>query len=238
MTFLSLKPVGKLRIANFLAPIVLFPVQTVTNYLQFLDVTSKRIERLEREIEMLKHRNTELIKNQKYNSIDPDTASFELIKSRILGRDPLNINGYLTVDRGSNHGVKINQAVISRDGLVGRIKHVSSNESIVETIENNAFAVSAIDQNTDVHGVVIHFQQLQFEYIRNSDEIFIKDTIVTSGMSEIFPAGIVIGFVKEIEPGDDLFFKTIHLEPAARVNRLYYVYIINDRKDEIRMTEP
>jgi rod shape-determining protein MreC len=213
-------------------------VKILTNYQQFLDVNSQRIEGLEREIEILKRKNTELVKNQKSQTGDPENTLFQLIKSQIIGRDPLNINGYLTINKGSNHGIKIDQAVICKDGLVGRIKYAGANESLVETIENNTFSVSAIDQRTDVHGMVIRFRQLQFEYIRKDDRISVNDTIITSGMSDIFPPGIVIGFVSNIEIKNDLFFKSIYLEPAARVNSLYYVYVINNNPADGKMTNP
>ena len=226
LTFLALKPTRKLEIANALAPVVLFPIKTITSYLQFLDVTNQRIEGLEREIEILKRKNSEMLKKLKYEASDMEINSFKLIKSQIIGRDPININGYLTINKGSNHGIMIDQAVICNNGLVGRIKHVGDNQSLVETIENNSFSVSALDLSTDVHGMVRRFKELQFNYIRRNDRILVNDTIVTSGMSDIFPAGIVIGFVRKIEIQDDLFFKVIILEPAVRVNQLYYVYVI------------
>ncbi len=194
--------------------------------MQFLDVSKQRIEDLEQEIELLKLKNAELGKYIQLNGENLSDPKFELIKSQIIGRDPYNVNGYLTINKGTADGIKINQAVICSDGLVGRVKHTSNKRSLVETIENNSFSVSALDTRTDVHGMVKRFNKLQFEYIRKNDGIFINDIITTSGMSDIFPSGIIIGYVSSIETKPDLFFKTIYLEPAARVNRLYYVYVI------------
>ena len=178
ITLLALKPEGKLKVANIFAPVLLYPVKTITGYLQFLDITNQRIEDLERKIEILKLKNTKLGENLQLQRDDLEVTSFQLVKSQIIGRDPSNINGFLAINKGSRHGLNVDQAVICSDGLVGRIKYTGDNESLVETVENNAFSVSALDARTNVHGMVKRFKKLQFEYIRINDEIFINDTVV------------------------------------------------------------
>ena len=121
----------------------------------------------------------------------------------------------------------MNQPAISINGLVGKIKYVGFNYSIVETIENKGFTVSAVDVNTGIHGIVKNKGNLIFDFIKINDAINIGDAVYTSGMSEIFPEGIFIGRVKKIERGDDLFFKPVYITPGVQVNRLTHVYIIS-----------
>jgi rod shape-determining protein MreC len=150
------------------------------------------------------------------------------LKATVVGRDPLNINGYLHIDKGTEHAISINQPVISIDGLVGRVKHAGPTSSIVETVENKGFAASAIDVNTSIHGIIRKQRSLMFDYIRRTDSISVGDSIRTSGMSELFPKGILIGTVQRVSESDDLFFLRVYVAPATQINRLVSVYIILD----------
>jgi rod shape-determining protein MreC len=159
----------------------------------------------------------------------PDTIrkqGIRLLKANIIGRDPTNFNGFLFVDKGKSSGLNINNPVILQDKLVGKVKSLSDNAGIVETFENEGFAISAIDARTGIYGIVKKNNQLIFDYIKIDDEIYQGDSIYTSGLSEIFPRGIFIGKVTQIIDKDDLYFKKIVITPALKINQLNYVYII------------
>lgn len=69
-----------------------------------------------------------------------------------------------------------------------------------------------------------------FRYVRHSDEVNVGDSIQTSGMSEIFPKGILIGTIHAISESEDMFFKNVYVTPAAQINRLASVYIIQNMR--------
>lgn len=121
----------------------------------------------------------------------------------------------------------INQPVVSLHGLVGKIKYVGTNYCVVETIENQGFAVSAVDVKTLIHGVVKKKGDLILDYIKKDDEIHIGDSVCTSGMSEVFPRGILIGIVKKIEKGTHPFFKPVYIAPGVQISRLASVYVVS-----------
>jgi rod shape-determining protein MreC len=155
------------------------------------------------------------------------TPMYNLTKAQIIGRDPSNINGYLYINLGSKQGLCIDQPVISVAGLIGLTKYVSPDYSIVETLENNGFAVSALDANTDIHGIVKKRRDLIFDFVRIEDEINLGDSLYTSGMSDLFPEGILIGTVQKIGPSNHLFFKPVFVKPSVQINRINYVYIVH-----------
>ena len=80
--------------------------------------------------------------------------------------------------------------------------------------------------NTGIHGIVKNQGNLVFNFIRIEDEINIGDSVFTSGMSNIFPEGILIGTVSRIDETSDQFFKPVYLKPSVRINRLNYVYLV------------
>ncbi|KPL12737.1 hypothetical protein AMJ74_06270 [candidate division WOR_3 bacterium SM1_77] len=202
---------ANLILARNLSSVLLYPVRITSKLVEYLNISNVRIEKLEIRVNKLTLEN-----------------AIRLLKASVIGRDPQNINGYLHIDKGTVHGVVKNQPVVSADGFVGKIKNAGTTTSIVETIENRGFAVSAIDINTGIHGVVKSQTNLLFDYVRHTDTIEIGDSLLTSGMSEVFPKGILIGTVQRVSESDDLFFKHVFVAPAARINRLVSIYIILD----------
>jgi rod shape-determining protein MreC len=216
----------KLALSVKVSSALFFPIKVTTEFFEFLSISSTHIEELETMINRLKLENAQLRKEISQDTTEFTTTQFTLLKAQIIGRDPSNINGYLYVDKGTRQRVAINQPVLAVSGLIGAIAFVDEQYSIVETLENPGFAVSGVHEATGVHGVVKQRGGLLFDYVKITDDIHIGDSIHTSGMSEIFPRGIVIGSVKRIKQIDDLFFKPVYLEPSVRINRLTSVYIL------------
>jgi rod shape-determining protein MreC len=224
---------ANLTLSRNLSAVLLFPVRITANFVEYLRISNARIEKLEILVNRLTLENAIL-----RDTLDLDTTQliaedFQLVKASVIGRDPMNINGYIHIDKGKINGVMENQPVISVDGFVGKIKNAGTTSSIVETIENYGFTVSAVDNNSGIHGVVKNQTNLIFDYVRHTDPISIGDSILTSGMSEIFPKGILIGTVHKIIESGDLFFKHVYVAPATQINRLASVYVvINEGKSK------
>lgn len=219
-----------LVLARDLSAILLYPFHATTDFVEYLAVSNVRTEKLEILVSQLKLENAALKDRLVVDTTVLDPGEYELIKASVIGRDPLNINGYLHINQGTADGVFENQTVITIDGFVGKIKHTGLFTSIVETIENRGFTVSAIDTKTGIHGIIKKHDNLMFRYVRHSDEVNVGDSIQTSGMSEIFPKGILIGTIHAISESEDMFFKNVYVTPAAQINRLASVYIIRNMR--------
>jgi len=223
---LFLKENTNLTLTRDVSSVLLYPVRITGNFVTQITISSVHIEQLENAVHKLKLENAALRDLLKLDTTQLVSKDLRLLRASVIGRDPLNINGYLHVDKGTAHGVSINQPVISVDGFVGKVKYAGPSSSIVETIENQGFTVSAFDINTGIHGMIRCQTNLIFDYVRHSDSIHVGDSILTSGMSEVFPKGILIGTVRRISESDDLFFKRVYVVPATQVNLLTSLYII------------
>jgi rod shape-determining protein MreC len=217
---------ANLALSRDLSSVLLYPVRLTSKLVEYFNISNTRIEKLEKLVNKLALENTELRDIVDLDTSQLITGELQLLKASVIGRDPQNINGYLHVDKGTKHGVAKNQPVVSADGFVGKIKNAGPTTSIVETIENRGFAVSAVDIQTGIHGVVKSQATLLFDYVRHTDSIGIGDSLVTSGMSEVFPKGLLIGTVHRVSESDDLFFRNVYIKPAAQINRLVSIYII------------
>ncbi len=228
LILLVLSQNADLVISTNASTVILFPVRAVSNYFQYLAVSQKKIDELETRLSTLQIENQNL-RNILSTSALPDTlvrGNFRLMKANIIGRDPSNFNGFLYIDKGETDGLTINSPAIVQEKVVGRVKALSEHTGIIETLENAGFAISAVDSRTGIHGIVKKNSLLRFEYIRIEDDIRELDSVFTSGLSEIFPKGILIGLVADIKYRDDLFFKEVIVTPAVRINQLDYVYVI------------
>jgi rod shape-determining protein MreC len=217
---------ANLILARNLSSFLLYPVRITSKLIEYVNISNVRMERLEILVNKLALENSRLRDVLNLDTTQMAASDLRLLKASVIGRDPQNINGYLHIDKGNLHGVVKNQPVISAEGFTGKIKNVGTATSIVETIENRGFTVSAVDINTGIHGVVKSQTNMLFDYVRHTDTIEIGDSLVTSGMSEVFPKGILIGTVQRISETDDLFFKRVFVAPATQINRLVSVYII------------
>lgn len=168
---------------------------------------------------------------------------FTYIPARIINNSVNKQYNFLTIDRGANHGIKPEMAVISSRGIVGVVYAVSPNFSTVISMLNRDFRLSAKIKKND------YFGSLTWEginpYIASLGEIpyHVKlqkgDTVVTSGYSTIFPEGLLVGKVSAFEVEESNFFR-IDVELSEDFNNLTHVYIINNllSEEQINLEEP
>ncbi len=212
-----------------LSTFLLFPVRTISGYVHFLNVSQEKIKQLEVKLTTLQVEN-QMLKDIALRAESPESLlknNLRMIKANIIGRDPTNFNGFLYIDKGKANGLQVNNPVIIQEKVVGRIRAVAENTALVETLENDGFAISGVDSRTGIYGIVRKNNILKLEYIKNDDDVSQCDSVFTSGLSENFPGGLLIGTVADVRTQNDLFFKEVIITPAIKVNQLFYVYVIH-----------
>jgi rod shape-determining protein MreC len=147
-------------------------------------------------------------------------------------RDFQRRNNYITLNKGSLHGIKPKMAVISPNGIVGVVKDVSQNYSTVISLLHKAAKVSAKLQKTDNFGS-LSWDGTNPDYAYLKDiAIYVKlkqgDTIVTTSYSDIYPEGIMVGTVDRLEEKSNDAFHLIRVKLSTNFNSLTHVYVISD----------
>lgn len=145
---------------------------------------------------------------------------------------------YIIVDKGSEDGICKDMAVTSPTGVVGVVSDVSKHFSAIIPILHPDSRISAIVSPINQVGTVVWEgpdPEVAFlENIPQHLEINVGDSVMTSGFSNIFPKGMLIGTVKEVMVGKNASFLTIKLRLATDFRRLGLVYLIeNQYKSEI-----
>jgi len=159
--------------------------------------------------------------------------------TNIIGKDPGNWFLNFNIDKGSKDGISSNMVLTTAEGLAGRITESGYLYSKAQSILDSRSSVSAMSLRTGDLGVVKGDYTLmndglcKMEYIDKGSEIMKGDEIVTSQLSDIYPPGITIGYVKEVVRDDNGLTKYAVIEPAVDFKHLTTLLIItqNFQKD-------
>ncbi len=191
----------------------------------------KRLQEMERELDTV-------YRLQKENENLKNLLSFkeqfeqELIASNIISKDSGNWFEIFTIDKGSKDGIAVNDPVINSNGLVGRVSRVDLLSSKVVSIIDTESSVSARlsksrDQVVLKGDVQLRTQGLcRLDYIPPDVEVAVGDKIETSGMSSLYPKGIIIGEITKIVKNEGQFDYYAIVKPAVDFRRLEEVAVI------------
>jgi len=186
-----------------------------------------------------------LLKNSNYDnkvisSIARDSTQqpeYSYIQARVINNSINQKNNYITVNRGSRHGIKKGMGVISSRGVVGIVLNVSENFSTIQSLLHSDTKISASLAKSQAFGSLIWGPQsydptkVLLRDIPNHVKVEKNEQVITSGFS-LFPPGIVIGTVLETGLSSGSSFLDISVLLNNDFSTLRYVYIIIDRYAE------
>lgn len=166
----------------------------------------------------------------------------EVIQSKIINNSYNVPENYLTINTGSLKGVKPDMGVISSQGIVGVIEKVSSNYATVISVLNIKSKINAKVKRTNHFGSLIWTAKnagyVQLVEIPRLASVRKGDTIVTGGISKIFPENIPVGIIDKIYMDTKTNYYTVDVRLFNDMTNLNHVYIINNKDiDEINKLE-
>jgi rod shape-determining protein MreC len=150
------------------------------------------------------------------------------IAARIIGAGTSANSRIVFVDRGTSSGVQRGMAVVTPDGIVGKVQNVYPTSSQVLLITDSSFAAGVISQKHRVHGTLKGQGLGQttgiVDYVQNEEQVEPGEWFYTSGDDLIFPKGMPVGTVRVVRPGK--VFKEIFLDPSGFQNGPEEVLIV------------
>jgi rod shape-determining protein MreC len=153
----------------------------------------------------------------------------------VIGRSPGAFSQAITIAAGTDAGVRVEDPVITADGLVGIVTRVSGGTARVQLLTDPDAAVSAVDLRTGASGIVLHDrgtrETLVLDRVRKQDVIRRGDEIVTAGwraagLSSFYPKGIPIGEVTSVGQTDTDLFQQVQVEPYVDYGALDAVIVL------------
>jgi rod shape-determining protein MreC len=234
----SLAPLEKLADRS------LYGVRSVWNrYIALIGIydDNQRLRRENDELRMqiVQQREAVLEAERVRRLVDLQESGFrKSVVARVIGRVPAH-NQTVTIDKGTAHGLMPDSAVITPDGIVGRVIHSSNFFSIVQLIVDNQAAVGVMLQSTRRQGILKGSggRNLELDYIDDDNELKEGDTFLTSGEDRIYPKGFPVGVITTIGPRQGLF-KALQVRPSADLGRLEEVLCLTERPVIVDSPEP
>jgi rod shape-determining protein MreC len=157
------------------------------------------------------------------------------VTARVIARSPTDWSSTIQINKGTDDGVESDQPVITGDGLVGRIEQASGGTATVQLITDGESNVSAAIVPDGIDGVVRtpvgDPNDLQLDFVRRVNSIRKGQTVVTSGfrsgrLASIFPRGIPIGTVREVDRDELETYQRVHVDPFADFRRIDIVQVL------------
>lgn len=172
---------------------------------------------------------------------------FDFISAKVVNNSTERQTNFITINRGSDYGIEAGMAVISGQGVVGKVKIASRHFSVVTSLLNIDIMVSATMKRTGYFGTVEWDgggdpDHVKLRYIPLHVKPLVGDTIITSGYSGVFPEGIMIGTIAAINPGKETSFHDLDVKLSQDFRKLSFVTVIKsnllNELDSLEMKVP
>lgn len=176
------------------------------------------------------------------NHIVNDTAHkqiYKYIPAKVVSITTGQINNYITINKGSADGITERMAVISPEGVVGKVKNVSAHFASITSVLNKDSKISA-RVNGILGSLVWKGDDPEYAYLEDvskQQKIKVGDRVYTSGASLSYPEDITVGTVASLKPGSDINY-VMKIKLSTNFYSLSYVYVVNYlMKDEQQKLE-
>ena len=166
-------------------------------------------------------------------------SEYTYVNATVVNRDMSGWYNTLNIDKGSKSGIKDGDAVIINSGLVGKIIKVSNFSSTVKLLTtdeiNNKISIK-ISNDDDYYGLLIGYDKeknvYKIEGITESDKISKGNMVTTTGLTDYFPSGILIGHVSNIVKDEYDLNSIIEVVPSVNFDNISIVTVLNRKAKE------
>ena len=194
------------------------------------DLYYAQIEELQKEVTELK------------SSLDLNAtlSEYTYVNATVVNRNIGYWYNNLTIDKGSKNGVKLGDAVITSNGMVGKVTSVSNFSSTVKLLTSdeisNKISIKIKSKNEYLYGLLIGYEKenniYKIEGITNSENIEEGDLVTTTGLTDYFPSGIIIGKVSRVVKDEYDLNCIVEVIPSVNFEDISIVTVLNRKAEE------
>ncbi|MEJ2049852.1 MAG: rod shape-determining protein MreC [Calditrichota bacterium] len=191
---------------------------------------TRRVTELSLEVQK---RNEAMLENARLRKLlhFRDQSQLELQPAKIVNRGGSTIVNSVTIDAGTSQGINPEQAVVVADGIVGKTIQVGKTSALIQLLTDVNFRLSVKTRRTRANGILMwaHDNICSMENVPKTLDIQPGDTVITSGYSDIFPEGLLVGEV--VSSSNDLpgYHKRIQVRSFVDFNQLEEVFVVTER---------
>ncbi len=155
---------------------------------------------------------------------------FDYVSAKVVNNSTSLSKNFITINKGKDAGIKAGMAVISARGAVGKVRSVSEHFSVLISLLNIDEQVSSVIKGLDYFGTAqwdgVDPRVVELLYIPRHVKLHVGDTVTTSGYNAVFPEGILVGVIKEVNLKEETPFYHIKVELAQDFGKLTFVEVI------------
>ena len=155
---------------------------------------------------------------------------FQTVAASVIARDATNWSKTITLNVGSESGLREELPVLNHEGIVRHIIRAAPSHSQVLLITDARGAVDALIQRTRTAGVFVGSSNGHnsgfLRYVSREEDVRVNDRIVSSGFGGIYPRGILLGVVKRVDRSGTDMFQTIEVESTVDFSRIEEVIVV------------
>jgi rod shape-determining protein MreC len=206
-------------------------VKSYINLRQFNNDLSDKVAALEKELYATKQQ-LDLVRDTSFIKKINDSV-YVFTPAHVIYNNVSSLKNYIMLDKGMKDGVRVDMGVVSPNGIVGIVMNVTANRSIVLPVLNLEFRLSCKMKNNNYFGSLVwdgkdpRYTYLQ-ELPRHVD-FDLKDTIVTSGYSSIFPEGLLVGTITDSQKQKNDNYNSLKIKLFTDFSTLNNVWVIKNR---------
>lgn len=214
--------------------VVASPFKAVGDWFAGFAVSRRELEQLRAQNAELRARLAELEEARQENERLRRIVAFveerrlSQLGARVIGRPTSSWEGSIVIDRGTADGVQPGMPVLAPQGLVGQIETVSRHASKVRLITDERSGVAAMIQRTRALGIVRGSidRVLTMEYVEKTKAPVVGDVVITSGLGGVYPKGLVIGDVIQVDARRADLYPRIVLRSRVPIDELEEVIVL------------
>lgn len=222
-----------------------YPVQAITESYEIYgrmwaleeenEILRQQIEGLASMQAKIDEQNRQIKELQEMNELRSVISDYQTISATILNRSQETWNSILVIDAGSAEGVQENYAIISVDGLIGKVQSVNEHTSVVKLLTvsdaSNKVSVKIHIGNGETADAILEkydFDEQAFvvKLLDSNNTVTENMKVTTSGMGGVFPSGLLVGTVSHVKELTNAIGMDILVKPAADFGNLDYVYVV------------
>ncbi|MFD2572482.1 rod shape-determining protein MreC [Spirosoma soli] len=202
---------------------------------------------LARENQRLNDQLTKLLQSKplapdEYKADSAFANRFTFTVAKVVNNTTQFANNYITIDKGTDDGIRPGMGVISPTGVVGRVRVCNRHFSVVTSILHSSFLVSSALTKAEEIGTAkwdgVDPHLIKLNDISLTKPVSKGDSVVTSNRNSTFPPGILVGRVRSVGVQQNQVFHDITLDLSTNFSSLAFVYVVENRlQDEQEQLE-
>jgi rod shape-determining protein MreC len=160
------------------------------------------------------------------------------VAAQVIGSIPTDLSRGIYIDKGSDHGVQPDMAVITVNGIVGKVLRVFPSSSLVLLINDQTSGVGAVLEKSRLQGVLRGTPngEVVLDRVMSDEQVSPGETVLTSGGDQIFSKGLPVGTIAKVGAAKDLFLN-ITVKPSANLDKLEEVLVVLQKQEKQAVAE-